>query len=521
MSPGQSYTAEVTFDRRQFLASVLCGSAFAQTQRPNIVFILADDLGYGDLSCYNKESKIRTPHLDRLASQGVRFTDAHTPSAVCTPTRYGLLTGRYAWRTRLKEGVLDGFDPPLIETGRTTVASLLKQHGYATACFGKWHLGMHWMTKYGSPVPPRDNVPGGFRPGYEVDYSRPVTGGPQDCGFDRFFGISASLDMSPYCFIENDRTVGIPDVRTPEDKTLFMNQVPGVKTKDFTLQSVMPAITKRAVSFVTEHAEKKQPFFLYMPLSSPHLPIVPNSDYEGRSGAGKYGDFVVEMDACAGQVIDAIERAGIGSNTIVFFSSDNGGLWHWWDFRESDDVAAGQITPRGKYVKDQGHRSNGALRGTKADAWEGGHRVPLIVRWPARVKAGTVSGALVCLTDLLATCAAVVGAPLPKDAAEDSVSMLPAMLGDNTARQEVVLHSLRGEFIYRSGEWKLIEHRGSGGFSVPRAVEVKEGEPPGQLYNLREDPAETRNVYLKYPDVVRRLSDKLDRARKHSRTRGS
>jgi arylsulfatase A len=420
--------------RRSFLTAAIAASAReAPSSPPNIVFILADDLGYGDVACYNPESKIPTPHVDKLAAGGVRFTDAHTPSAVCTPTRYGLLTGRYAWRTRLKNGVLDGFDPPLIEKGRITVASLLKQHGYRTACIGKWHLGMQWTTLDGAPVPQRSEP--GFRPGYEVDYRRPATGGPTSAGFDSYFGISASLDMSPYCFIENGRTVGVPDVPTPRDQTLFMNQAAGVKTKGFELEHVMPACVQRATEFIADQGRTKTPFFLYMPLSAPHLPIVPNRAYEGRSRAGRFGDFVVEVDDAVGAVNAALDRAGVAGNTLVFFSSDNGGLWHWWNHAEADDLASGRISPRGEYIKNFGHAGNARWRGTKADIWEGGHRVPFIARWPRRMKTG-VSEHLICLTDLLATCSAILNLKLPRDAGEDSVSILPVLL--NPRRREPV-----------------------------------------------------------------------------------
>jgi len=433
---------------------------------------------------------------------------------VCSPTRYGLLTGRYAWRTRLTQGVLDGFDPPLIEKDQVTVASFLKQQGYSTACFGKWHLGMQWTMKNGSAMPQRPSYSGGFRPGDDVDYSHRLSGGPRDVGFDEYFGISASLDMSPYCFIENDRTVGMPDVATPEDKTLFMNQVPGVRTKDFTLEGVMPAITSRAVRYLSAPARRTQPFFLYMPLSAPHLPVVPNREFEGKSKAGKYGDFVVEMDACVGRVLDAMDKAGLAGNTAVFFSSDNGGLWHWWEFQESDDKASGRMTPRGRYVKDFGHQGNGpVLRGTKADSWEGGHRVPFLARWPGKIKAGAVSNRLICHTDLLATCAAITGSALPKGAGEDSISMLPALLEDKPARTDVVLHTVQGQFAIRSGKWVLIESRGSGGFSLPRTVPVKAGEAEGQLYNLRTDPSQTRNVWSENSDVVERMRGLLARYR--------
>ena len=502
--------------RRDLLAGALAaGSAPAAAKPPNIVCILADDLGYGDLGCYNRDSKIPTPHLDRLASEGMRFTDAHSPSAVCTPTRYGLLTGRYAWRTSLKKGVFDGFDPPLIEPGRVTAASLLRSRGYTTACIGKWHLGMQWTRRDGTPMPFR--TAGGFRSGFEVDYTRPAQGGPNAVGFDRYFGISASLDMPPYCFIENGRAVGAPGEKADEDKSLFMNQPPGARTPGFRLEHVMPALVREARSFIADHKGGSKPFFLYMPLSSPHLPIVPNEGFKGRSKAGLYGDFVVEMDASVGSVLDALKSSGAAENTLVIFTSDNGGLWHWWDFQEPDDAAHGKITPRGQYVKDFGHQSNAWMRGTKADIWEGGHRVPFLARWPGKARPGSVCDSPVCHVDLLATWAEASGAKLDRDAGPDSFSLMPA-LADPKARprDHLIVHSIQGEFSIRQGNWKLIPSRGSNGFSVPRTVA---GEPVGQLHDLANDRQETRNRYAEQPEVVARLGTLLDKYRKQERTR--
>jgi arylsulfatase A len=523
--PQALWHSKQMISRRDFLAgasAAMAAPVFAASKLPNIVVMLADDLGYGDPHCYNPESRIPTPNLDRLAAAGVRFTDAHTPSAVCTPTRYGLLTGRYCWRTRLTQGVLDGFDPPLIEKARMTVASLLNRQGYSTACVGKWHLGMQWTNRDGTPVPFRQSFQGEFRPGYDVDYSRPATGGPNDAGFDWYFGISASLDMSPYCFIENGRTAGIPDVRTSEDKTLFMNQVPGVRVRGFELKDVLPVCTRKATEYIGKQKGAKTPFFLYVPFSAPHLPIVPNKEFEGRSKAGRYGDFVAEMDASAGAILHALEKTGLAGNTLVIFTSDNGGLWHWWDFKEADDIAYGRISPRGKEEKSYGHQSNGPLRGTKADIWEGGHRVPFIARWPSRIKPGSVSDELISLVDLMATCADITGAKLPDNAAEDSFSILPALLGRKSAapvRDHVVYHSLRGEFSIEQGDWKLMLHRGSGGFSTPREVQPKPGEPVGQLYNIRQDLQETRNVYSGHPEVVERLTRLLEKVQRQDRSR--
>ncbi len=502
--------------RRRFLSAAV--AAVAARRPPNIVVILADDFGYRDLSCYNPDSRIPTPNLDKLAAQGMRFTDAHSPSAVCTPTRYGLLTGRYCWRTSLTSGVLDGFDPPLIEPGRLTVPSLLKRRGYATACVGKWHLGMEWTARDGTTVGRRAS--GGFRPGTDVDFTKPVRGGPRAAGFDWYYGISASLDMSPYCFIENERTVGMPDVPTPEERDLFMNQVPGVKTPDFRLQDVQPVLIRKAREYILGRKGAANPFFLYLALASPHLPVVPNDAYIGRSKAGRYGDFVAELDAGVGAVMEAIEQSGQAANTLVLFTSDNGGLWHWWEYVEADDKAFGKVTPRGRYVRDFGHQSNARLRGTKADIWEGGHRVPFLVRWPGVVKPGGVSHSLVGLNDLLATCAAIVGERLPDDAGEDSISFLSALHNPAArTRDDLILHSLQGEFAVRQGDWKLALSRGSGGFSAPREVKPKPGEPAGQLYNLRTDPFETLNLYGKHPEIVARLESLLARYKKHGRSR--
>lgn len=508
-------------NRRTFLAGLpfAAGVSRAAAARPNIVFILADDLGYGDLGCYNPDSKIPTPHLDALAAKGVRFTHAHTPSAVCTPTRYGLLTGRYAWRTRLTQGVLDGFDPSLIEPGRLTLASMLQQAGYTTGCVGKWHLGMDWTRRDGSDMPNRPSYNGGFRQGREVDFRKPIRGGPLSAGFDYYFGISASLDMSPYCFIENRKPVEYPGAETPEQKDLFFNQVAGVAPSGFDLHNVLPECGKKAREFLTRQRGSTKPFFLYMPLTAPHLPVVPNKEFEGRSKAGQYGDYVAEMDSIAGSVLDTLKSLGREENTLVFFSSDNGGLWHWWEFKEADDVQYGRITPRGKYEKDFGHQSNGSLRGTKADLWEGGHRVPLIAAWPARIRDPRVNERLVCLTDIMATVAEICGIKLPGGAAEDSISMAQHLLdAKSTApgRESVVYHSVLGEFAIQKGKWKLILKRGSGGFSTPKSVPVKEGEPAGQLYDMASDPAETHNVYLQHPDVVSSLTRLLNQYRSGS-----
>ena len=491
---------------------------------PNIIVILADDLGAGDLSCYNPESKITTPHADRLAAEGMRFTDAHTPSAVCTPTRYGLLTGRYAWRTRMTSGVLDGFSPPLIEPERITIASFLSEQGYATACVGKWHLGLQWSRVDGSPEPD-DRGDRGGRPGYEIDYTRAFSGGPLSLGFEQFFGISASLNMPPFCFLEGDKVVHLPTIRQErmrDDEFLATDE--GLRSPDFTNFAVMPRFAGEAVRYIEAEAaaSNRRPFFLYAPLSSPHLPVVTNQEYLGRSKAGHYGDFVVETDAFVGAILETLDRTGLAEETLILLTSDNGGLFHWWEAKEGDDVNHHQTSSRGEQMRGFGHQGNIWMRGTKADIWEGGHRVPFIVRWPGKTPAGTVSDELVELTDLLATVAAIVGAELPDGAGPDSVNVLPAFLAaqpEKPVREFSVHHSMAGVFAIRQGPWKLVpDHRGSGGFSSPKILDpVKEGGPKGQLYHLGSDPSETMNRYNEEPEVVSRLTDLLESIRQAER----
>lgn len=487
--------------------------------RPNIVVILADDLGYGDLSCNNPDSKIPTPHADRLAAEGMRFTDAHSPSAVCTPTRYSLLTGRYHWRTRLKSGVLDGLSPPLIEADRVTMASFLGDHGYATACIGKWHLGLQWTRQDGSPEDVDRAEQGGVRPGYDVDYSRPFTGGPLALGFDRFFGISASLNMPPFCYLEGDRVLHLPTLKQERMRDAnFVATDEGVRSPDFTNYGVLPRLAGEAIGFLEDHAANspERPFFLYAPLTSPHLPVVTNQEYRGKSRAGPYGDFVVETDAFLGAILETLDRLQLADDTLVLFTSDNGGLYHYWEAKEADDVKHYKITGRAAHIREFGHQGNAWMRGTKADIWEGGHRVPFLVRWPGKTPAGAVSDELVDLTDLLATVSAIAGADLPDRAGPDSVNILPALLASKPAapvRHHTVHLSFRGVFAIRQGPWKLIEHRGSGGFSQPRDLDPTAGGPPGQLYDLKDDPAETRNLYDEEPQVVERLTKLLDTIR--------
>ena len=467
-----------------------------EAEYPNIVFLMADDMGYGDLGCYNKKSKIPTPNMDRLAREGIRFTDAHSPSAVCTPTRYGVLTGRYCWRSRLKRGVLGCYSPCLIDTKRMTVASLLKQHGYATACIGKWHLGL-----------------GGDK---RTDFSKPLVPGPNALGFDYFFGISASLDMPPYCYIENDRAVKEPTLTVEAGEAARDGWWrKGALAPGFKHVQVLPDLTKKAVEYIDKHAKnsRNSPFFMYFPLPAPHCPIAPAPFVKGRSQAGGYGDFVVEVDWTVGEVMKALERNGLAENTLFIVTSDNGSPGRTKIKRAPYSI-----------VEVYGHNPSGNLRGIKADIWDGGHREPFIARWPAKIPTDTTSDELICLTDLLATCAAIVGTKLPGDVGEDSYNILPALLGrktDTPIREAVVHHSSIGMFAIRQGKWKLILGRGSGGFTKPNRVKPKPGEPKGQLYDLDKDPAEKNNVWAQHPEIVQRLTNLLDKYKTQGHSRPS
>lgn len=446
--------------------------------QPNIIYILADDMGYGDLSCLNEQSKIRTTHFDRLAAEGIAFTDAHSSSAVCTPSRYSILTGRYNWRSKLKMSVLSGYSEHLIEDGRMTVASMLKSAGYRTACIGKWHLGLDWAKSGSGTV--------------EVDYTQPIKNGPVDFGFDYFYGISASLDMPPYVYIENDRATSVPDRITKNDGKMFWRE--GPTAPDFQHEEVLPKLTGKVLKKIDEMSD--DPFFIYFPLPAPHTPILPSSEFQGRSGTNEYGDFVLMCDDVVGQVMRKLEDKGIADNTIVIYTSDNG-CSPTADFPE---------------LAQYGHNPSYVFRGHKADIYEGGHRIPLLVRWPEQIKAGTVSAEPVCLVDFMATVADISGISLPADAAEDSISNLPVWQGrklDGPLREAIVHHSINGSFSIRQGKWKLEMCPGSGGWSDPSPGQEAADAPPVQLYDLTADIGERHNVYAEYPEIVEQLTQLL------------
>jgi len=464
-------------------------------EKPNIVVLYVDDLGYGDVQCYNPErGAIPTPHIDRLAKEGMRLMDGHSSSGVCSPSRYTILTGRYHWRSRLQSGIVGLWGAPLIQSERMTFASLAKQHGYRTACVGKWHLGWNW------PIPPdkkkffRTTGYGGkknlqatdeHRAAWRDVFSKPIPGGPTDVGFDEYFGTDVP-NWPPYCFIENDRTVGIPSEFA--DVRLFaknQSSQQGPALKDWTLEPILPALGDRASAFITREAETPEPFLLYMPFTSPHTPLSVNEQWNGKSGLNLYADFVMETDSIVGQVLSALEQSGAAQDTLIVFTSDNG-------------CAPYIGVPE---LEEKGHYPSGPLRGYKADAWEGGHRVPFIVRWPGVVEPGSVNEQLVHQADLLATFANILGAELPENAGEDSFSLLSLFKGgDQPVRDTSVSCSINGTPSFRNENWKYIAASGSGGWG-------KGGDPaqPVQLYDLNADLGESKNLAAAEPQRLSQM----------------
>lgn len=458
-----------------FFAYLTFFARLAGADTPNVIVILADDLGYGDPGCYNDNSQIPTPYMDGLAEDGIMFTDAHSPSAVCTPSRYGLLTGRYCWRTHLDKGVTWPGDESLIEPGRLTLGSLFQQHGYRTGCFGKWHLGLDWQ-----------------KDGNKILWDKPITVGPSQLGFDRYFGIEASLDMDPYFYIEDSMVVQPP--------TESISSGPGYRggkiAPDFKHDEVLDSTNAHAVRFIEDHhaSSPETPFFMYLSFSSPHLPWLPTGDAVGASNSGKYGDFVYMTDQKIGDVLNKIDQLGLRENTLVIVTSDNGAR---------DDGC------------ENGHLTNGNLKGQKGDIWEGGHRVPFIARWPGQIAAGSVSDETICLNDLMATFASMLDYQLPANAGEDSYNILPLLLGrayTTPVREATVVQSQRGKYAIRHDDWFLSTFRGAGGYLTnPKIINPAPGEPEGELYNLAQDPLQETNLYLDQPNIVDSLSTILDR----------
>ena len=496
------------FHRTLLVAGVLFSACKEVKRDPNIVIILADDLGYGDPQVYNSESKIPTPHIDALANEGMRFSDAHSPSSVCSPTRYGLLTGRYAWRTELKRSVLWMWDKPLILTDRLTFPKMLKTKNYATACIGKWHLGWRWPSNQGEGYM-NDTIPMGdwnFKARNElwksIDFLKPLGGGPLEAGFDYYFGDDVP-NFAPYTFFENNKLVKIPNLIKPGD----MYGGPGPMSEGWDLTQVMPEITKWAVKYIEDQSKKDHPFFLYFTLTAPHTPIAPMDEFKGKSEAGLYGDFVNEVDWSVGQIIEVLKKTGEFENTLLVFTSDNGSP-------QRDGTNMGGAIAS---VKKYGHDPSRPWRGMKSDAWEGGHRVPFIATWPKEIPASTESNQLICHTDIISTVAKILSIKNEKKSMEDSYDISSVLLGKNVGnpiRESIVHHSGDGTFAIRKGNWKLILGNNSGGFSNNLKIEGIPVDTDGQLYNLATDPSEQKNLYSEHTEKVKELTELLDQYKK-------
>jgi arylsulfatase A-like enzyme len=480
-------------------AACVAPSAEAESmQRPHIVFILADDLGYGDVHALNPDSRIATPHMDRIAREGASFVDAHTPSSVCTPTRYGLLTGHYCWRSRLKRGVLNGYSQPLLEAGRPSVASVLRAGGYQTAIFGKWHLGLSWPRVDG-----------------QIDFTQKVDGIPNEHGFDRSFIIPASLDFPPYVFLRDGVVTGeVTREQAGQSFPAYLRK--GEIADDLVMDDALDRIIAEANAWIRAQALTKQPFFLYLPLTAPHKPVLPHARFRGATGLGDYADFVVQVDAAVGEVLRTLDETGVADNTLVIVTSDNGSFMYRLDDparpSHEQDVSVQGYHP-------EVHRANGALRGTKADIWEAGHRVPFLVRWPGVLAAGQTRSETICLTDFYASCADLVGAAATEQGGEDSFSLLPLLRGSGRdfARAPVIHHSASGMFAIRDGAWKLVAGNGSGGRQQPK------GEPfaaPFQLFELDVDLRESVDRIEEEPQRAAKMAALLEEIRASGSSHG-
>lgn len=466
--------------------------------KPNVIFILADDLGYGDLTCYNSDSKIPTPHIDELAAQGILFTDVHTPSSVCTPTRYGLLTGRYAWRTRLKEKVLWPYAQPLIEEERKTLADLFKEEGYQTALFGKWHLGWEWGIE--------DTVDYNFekfmdgnRGARGLDLTKSIAQGPKGAGFDYAFGVDYP-NAPPYTFIENGKIIG-GELPTKKPKNMFGNG--GAMQEGWKFEEVLPTIFERANAYIDTVSS---PYFMYLPLTSPHTPIAPNEVFGGKSGAGDYGDFIVETDEYVGELIANLKAKGQFENTLIIFTSDNGS-----PAKAADPFKMGkEYNQFGALERIYEHYPNAPMSGYKSGLYEGGHRVPFILSWPLNLQGGKTSDVLFGLQDLFASFHTFFGKELKANEGEDSYDVSAYLFEDKqdtTIREDIVMHGDFGSFAIRQGDWKFVADSSAGGYAYKyrELLGTYVSANPGQLYNLKTDPYEKEDLYEKHPEKVVKL----------------
>jgi len=501
--------------QRIFMALAMAVSLHGKP--PNIVLILADDLGYGDVGCYNPESKIPTPNLNQMAREGMKFMDAHSPSTVCTPTRYSLLTGRMAFRTGFR-GVFAGVGGPcLIEKGRLTLPQLLKEKGYATAMFGKWHIGMSFYDSKGALITNR-----GLEGVQKIDYTRAIPDGPLNHGFDHFFGtVSCPTTDWLYAYVDGDQIpvqpTGLLDKTHLPKHPYSRDNRRGMIAPDFDLEEVDLVFLQKSRDFLRSHLSERshKPFFLFHSLQAVHLPSFPADRFKGKTGSGPHGDFILEMDWIVGELLKELKMLGVDQETLVIFSSDNGP----------------EVPTTIAMRRDHGHDGARPWRGVKRDQWEGGHRVPLIIRWPGVVKQGGISHQIVSLTDLFATCASIVGSKIPDGAAEDSFSFFAQMMGhsmDEGARPYLLQQTMSLDLSIREGRWKYLDHRGSGGNNYAREGEwgmrqfaLPENDPdaPGQLYDLETDPGETLNLYSKRPEIVKRLKRILEDSKLSGRSR--
>lgn len=495
-----------------FLVSVTVVLSLSAADKPNIIFILADDLGYGDVAANNSASRIPTPAMDRLAKEGMRFTDAHSPSAVCTPTRYAILTGRYCWRTSLNRGVLNGFGKALLEPDRITLPEMLRKQGYATACVGKWHLGLDLFAPNGERMNHQTNWEEQASSLQTGDQVR-VENGPMKHGFDYSFILPGSLNMSPYAYVEGDNFTELASEdqpRTPHNITIISG---GPKAPGFDFEAIIDMFNEKAETLIRERAEGDKPFFFYFPLTAPHKPVLPTPEFKDRSGYGIYGDFVMQVDDVVARLDTLLEETGLKSNTLVVMTSDNGSFMN--RLTEGKMEHTEEFTVTG-YHPDT-HQSNYIWRGTKADIYEGGHRVPLLVRWPEAIEPGSICDRRISLVDWFATFAGMTGHSLEDDQAEDSFSLFPLLKGkDGWLRAPVITHSVGGMFAIAEGQWKLIAGNGSGGRQSPKG---KPFERPFQLYDLGADPSETNDLIETHPDIAEQLERQLATIRTSGRSR--
>lgn len=480
-------------------------TAAATPSRPNIVILYADDMGYGDLAIQNPDSKIPTPHLDQLAWEGTRFTDAHSSSGICTPSRYALLEGRYHWRKF--HSIVDSFGPPALDDAKTTLPEMLRSKGYQTACIGKWHLGWNWEAIKTPNAAALEDPREGF-PAAAFDWTKAIPGGPLAHGFDSYFGDDVP-NFPPYTWFENDHVLAIPTVprvTTGQPAEGGWEARPGPSVPGWDFSAVMPKLVERAVAWIGQR-KADQPFFLYFPFTSPHAPMVPSPEFAGKSQAKGYGDYLMQTDDAVGRVLKALEAQGLASNTLVIFSSDNGPERYAYE-----------------RIRNSQHRSMGALRGLKRDIWEGGHRVPLIVRWPGVVPVGKVNEGLISQIDLYATLAAITGADISPHDAEDSYNQLPLLKGEGPSARDTLVHNTKaGAYALRHGDWVLIDAPTGAQSAVPPWFDQANGYAKngfeGELYNLRTDLAQKDNRYGSEPAKVAELKALLAKLRAEGQVR--